>query len=211
VREHAGEFRAIGRQIALGYAQAPADLAERIRNRIATERDGGRRPGMRAGLLWAAALLLTCGLSALASWYLTYQAETRSRLQNEIVASHVRSLMQDKPFQIASSERHTVKPRFGGKIDFSPNVKDLAAQGFPLVGARVDYVAGRRVAVLVYMRRLHVINVFIWPSVPAGPHEPQARSLQGYNTITWTADDMTQWAVSDLNVAELRELRALLQ
>ena len=129
----------------------------------------------------------------------------------EIVASHVRSLMQDKPVQIASSERHTVKPWFGGKIDFSPNVKDLAAQGFPLVGARVDYVGGRRVAVLVYMRRLHVINVFMWPSTGEGPREPQAISLKGYNSVAWTAGDMTQWAVSDLNLPELREFQALLQ
>lgn len=207
----AGDYRVIGRQVASGYAQPPSDLADKIRKRIATESAAQRPPRLRSLLLWAAALLLTCGLSAFATWYLTHQAEMRGRLQNEIVANHVRSLMQDKPVQIASSERHTVKPWFGGKIDFSPNVKDLAAQGFPLVGARVDYVGGRRVAVLVYMRRLHVINVFIWPSTGEGPRGPQAISLHGYNGLDWTAGDMTQWAVSDLNVPELRELQALLQ
>jgi anti-sigma factor RsiW len=207
----AADYRAIGRQVAGGYSPAPLDLADKIRARIAAERTLDRPSRMRSLVLLAAALLLTCGLSAFTTWYLTHQAEMRGRLQNEIVASHVRSLMQDKPVQIASSERHAVKPWFGGKIDFSPNVKDLAAQGFPLVGARVDYIGGRRVAVLVYMRRLHVINVFIWPSAGDGQREVQAMSLHGYNGLEWTASDMTQWAVSDLNVPELKELQALLQ
>jgi anti-sigma factor RsiW len=80
----------------------------------------------------AAVLLLACGLSAFAGWYLAQQVVTRNRLERDIVASHVRSLLQDKPVQIASSERHVVKPWFAGKVDFSPTVKDLSAQGFPL-------------------------------------------------------------------------------
>jgi len=207
----AGDYRAMGRHIASGYAKAPADLAEKIGKRIAAERDAeGRRP-THSLLPWAAALVLSCGLSALASWYLTHQAEIRGRLQNEIIASHVRSLMQDKPVQIASSEQHTVKPWFGGKIDFSPTVKDLAAQGFPLVGARVDYVGGRRVAVLVYTRRLHVINLFLWPSAQENSGGPQATSLRGYNSVVWTAGETRQWAVSDLNLPELKVFQALLQ
>ena len=207
----AGDYRVIGRQVASGYAQPPSDLADKIRKHIAAESAAQRPPRLRSLLLWAAALLLTCGLSAFATWYLTHQAEMRGRLQNEIVANHVRSLMQDKPVQIASSERHPVKPWFGGKIDFSPNVKDLAAQGFPLVGARVDYVGGRRVAVLVYMRRLHVINVFLWPSAGDSSGGPQAISIKGYNSVVWTNDDMTQWAVSDLNLPELKQFQALLK
>jgi anti-sigma factor RsiW len=207
----AGDYRVIGRQIALGYAQAPADLAEKIGKRIAAEYDAAGQRRTRSFLPWAAALVFSCGLSAFASWYLTHQAEIRGRFQTEIIASHVRSLMQDKPVQIASSEQHTVKPWFGGKIDFSPTVKDLAAQGFPLVGARVDYVGGRRVAVLVYMRRLHVINLFLWPSAEESPGGPQATSLHGYNSVIWTAGEMRQWAVSDLNLPELKVFQALLE
>lgn len=207
----AADYRVIGRHIAAGYAQAPADLADKIGERIAAERDAaGKRP-TRSFLPWAAALVLSCALSAYASWYLTHQAEIRSRLQTEIIASHVRSLMQDKAVQIASSEQHTVKPWFGGKIDFSPAVNDLAAQGFQLIGGRVDYVGGRRVAVLVYMRRSHVINLFLWPSAGENFGGPQAISLHGYNSVSWTAGDMRQWAVSDLNLPELKEFQSLLE
>ena len=210
----ADDYRTIGRQVASGYVHPPLDLAAklRMRMRIAAEADvmPSAAPRRRTFMLQAAALLLACALSALASWYVTRQTETRDRLQSEVVATHVRSLMQDKPVQIASSERHTVKPWFAGRIDFSPNVKDLGAQGFPLVGARVDYVGGRRVAVLVYMRRLHMINVFMWPSIGTGAAEPQTSTFNGYNGVTWTANHMTQWAVSDLNLRELKELQALL-
>ena len=207
----AGDYRAIGRDVASGYAPAPADLAEKISKRIAAGRDAEGRRSTGSLLPWAAALVLSCGVSAFATWYLTHQAEVRGRLQNEIIANHVRSLMQDKPVQITSSERHTVKPWFGGKIDFSPAVKDLTAQGFPLVGARVDYVGGRRVAVLVYSRRLHVINLFQWPSEQQTSGGSQANSLHGYNSVVWSAGEMTQWAVSDLNMTELKEFQSLLR
>lgn len=120
------------------------------------------------------------------AWHLTHQAEIRGHLQTEIIASHVRSLMQDKPVQIASSEQHTVKPWFGGKIDFSPTVKDLAAQGFQL------------------MRRFHVINLFLWPSAGESFGGPQVVSLHGYNSVIWTAGNIGQWAVSDLSLPQLK-------
>ena len=206
----ADDYRSIRAQVASGYTNPPSDLADKIRKRIAAEEADAWRSRSKPRMLQAAALLLACGLSALASWYLTERAESRDRLERDILSSHVRSLMQDKPVQIASSERHAVKPWFGGKVDFSPTVKDLTAQGFPLVGARVDYVGERRVAALVYMRRLHVINVFIWPSRGDGQGQPQVVALKGYHGIVWTADGMTNWAVSDLNLPELKELQALL-
>jgi anti-sigma factor RsiW len=207
----ARDYRAIGRHVASGYAQAPADLEEKISKRIAAGRDAEERRSTGSRIPWAAALVLGCALSAFATWYLTNQAEMLGRLQNEIIGNHVRSLMQDKPVQIASSERHTVKPWFGGKIDFSPTVKDLSAQGFLLAGARVDYVGGRRVAVLVYTRRLHVINLFLWPSEQQASGGPQASSQHGYNSVVWTAGETTLWAVSDLNMTELKEFQSLLK
>jgi anti-sigma factor RsiW len=207
----AADYRAIGAQMSSGYEQPPLDLTDKIRKRIAGEATTAWRLQSHTILKQAAVLLLACGLSAFASWYLTERAAMRESLEREIVASHVRSLIQDKPVQIASSERHTVKPWFAGKIDFSPTVKDLGAQGFPLAGARVDYVGGRRVAALVYMRRLHVINVFVWPSPGDGPYEPQVVALNGYNGLMWTAEGMTHWAVSDLNLPELKELQASLR
>jgi anti-sigma factor RsiW len=116
-------------------------------------------------------------------------------------------------WQVASSDRHTVKPWFAGRLDFSPAVKDLAAEGFELTGGRLDIVGDRRIAALVYKRRQHIINVFMWPaSAGLGLESTGAMraSLRGYNVLTWTSDGLTYWAVSDLNAAELGELQKLL-
>ena len=210
----ADDYRAMGRQVAGGYEPAPSDLADKIQNRIALEDVAAptdRWSSLRRLMLQAAVLLLVSGLSALTSWYLTDRAAVRERVERDIVASHVRALMQDRPVQVASSERHTVKPWFAGKVDYAPPVAEFAEQGFPLAGARVDYVGDRRVAVLVYMRRLHVINVFVWPSANPPVAQPHIVALRGYNGLTWTSGGMTHWAISDLNLEELKQFQALLR
>lgn len=125
-------------------------------------------------------------------------------LQDEIVSSHVRSLLVDHLTDVQTSDRHTVKPWFNGKADVSPPVVDLAAQGFPLVGGRLDYIAGQPVPVIVYRRHGHVINIFVWPA-----RESAARnySERGYNMVWWTSNDLTFCAVSDVADAELLQLR----
>jgi anti-sigma factor RsiW len=125
-------------------------------------------------------------------------------LQDELVASHVRSLLADHLTDVLTSDRHTVKPWFNGKIDFSPPVVDLSGRGFPLTGGRVDYVGGRVVAALVYRRNGHIINVFIWPSMTASN---TAVEREGYNLINWTQADLSFWLVSDLNAVELKEFK----
>jgi anti-sigma factor RsiW len=118
--------------------------------------------------------------------------------------------MVDHKTDVASSDQHTVKPWFDGKLDFAPPVQDFADRGFPLVGGRLDYVHGRPVAALVYQRHKHFINVFIWPAASEGHRSEKASVLQGYNLVSWISSGMTFWAASDLNRAELEQLVQLI-
>jgi anti-sigma factor RsiW len=158
----------------------------------------------------AAALLLVCGLSVAATVLVMSRMDGMTALGREVVAAHVRSLLQESPTQIASSEAHTVKPWFAGRLEFAPAVKDLAADGFPLAGARLDYIGERRVAALVYRRRLHVVSVFLWPSAGAADSSLAGLAHRGYNIVTFSRDGIVYWVVSDLNMTELRLLQNLL-
>jgi anti-sigma factor RsiW len=132
-------------------------------------------------------------------------------LIRELLASHVRSqMLPGHEVDIASSNQHVVKPWFDGKLDFSPAVRDFAEQGFPLMGGRLDYLDNRQVAALVYKRRQHVINLFIWPST-SDSENSTALTRQGYHVLHWTRSGMSYWAVSNLNEGELRDFVHLVQ
>jgi len=149
---------------------------------------------------------LAAGLLLVISSALLYLSPAAPSGQvDELVASHVRSLEADHLLDVASTDQHTVKPWFDGKLEFAPPVIDLAPAGFPLIGGRLDYLEQRKVAALIYRRNKHVINLFIWP----GDASPQTQVKQGYNLIRFECKGMICWAVSDLNTAELQQFADL--
>jgi anti-sigma factor (TIGR02949 family) len=176
------------------YFKAPASL----RRSLAPKRP---IPWMRPMAVAAAIALMIA-----ATWVALRMRSGRELIAQDVVSGHVRSLMANHLTDVPSSDRHTVKPWFLGKLDFSPEVKDLAAQGFPLVGGRLDYVDGRPAGALVYQRGKHVINLFVWKSADRSEgHE----TLQGYNVVHWNRGGMAYWGVSDLNAGELAQFARL--
>jgi anti-sigma factor RsiW len=195
------------------YFQPPAGLEDRLRARLRKvssleERVWTIPPSWR-GIGIAAALVLCIA----GTWQVAMTRQrsiTSETIAQEVVASHVRSLMATHLTDVPSSDRHTVKPWFNGKLDFSPVVADFADRGFALDGGRLDYLNNRPVAALVYRRRQHVINLFTWPT--SQPDMPiRTFDRQGYHTFSWTKHRLTYWAVSDLNPEELRQFADMLR
>ncbi len=174
-------------------------------NRVTSMRPT-RSWGFRFGLIAATAAIVVTSFTFL---FLRSRGKDTT-LASELVAAHVRSLMVDHLVDVQSTDQHTVKPWFHGKLDFAPRVDDLAQAGYPLIGGRLDYISGRSVAVLVYQRRQHPINVFEWPST-SGAVRPHNRTASGYNMIEWNENGMEYWAVSDLNYNELAAFVDLLR
>ena len=191
---------------ALGNPQLYYSAPEELRRQVAAT---SRRSSPASGRFhWNLNWLFAISASAVAAVVLLFGLAGRQSAQEQLVAeltsSHVRSLMADHLADVISTDQHTVKPWFNGKIDFAPPIKDLAEDGFPLVGGRLDYIRGRAAAALVYSRRRHTINLFIWPE---GAAENPAALLKsrGYNLVHWSTAGMQFWAVSDLNGPELKE------
>jgi anti-sigma factor RsiW len=195
------------------YYHAPPGLAQRVRSSLRTTNDAARVPRAHLGRLLAVAA--SVGLVAAGGLALVRVLSGRSDevfLTQELVASHVRSqMLPSHRFDVASSDPHTVKPWFEGKLDYSPPVKELADQGFPLIGGRLDYLDNRPVAALVYQRRKHSINLFIWPSVPGSESPSRMVTRQGYHLFQWSQSGMTFWTVSDLNERELQDFVNLIK
>lgn len=204
------------------YGEMPSGLNSRVRVAVLAEagtRDEPREIAPRrtsVPLAWwrplsiglAAALIL-----AVFAWqrlpFGSRPGEQNPLLAQEVLDSHVRSLMADHLYDVPSTDQHTVKPWFDGKLDFSPPVVDLTPEGFELAGGRLDYISGRPVATVVYRRRKHVINLSMWPDNSTAPLNAIFRN--GYHLLHWNNGGLEYWAVSDLNPEELREFVRLLQ
>jgi len=158
---------------------------------------------LSAGVAGAGSLALACSLVM----YLSLPS-AQTVLNQEIASSHYRSLLVNHLADVASSDHHTVKPWFTGKLDYAPPVQDFAAQGFPLVGGRLDYLNKRTVAALAYRHNSHLINVFMWPE--QSDQSETLASVQGFNLLQWSEKGMHYSAISDMNAQELRSLRQLM-
>lgn len=197
------------------YYRAPDALRERIRASIAAE---SFRPKVAPRVSrwrwnWAGAIAACAAVGAI-SWNVALmQAASREDdvLVREVTAAHVRSLMLASHLNdVASTDQHTVKPWFEGKIDFAPRVEELSECGFPLVGGRLDYLDGRAVAAMTYKRRLHVVNLFEWPTTHA-KQDVQFISVNGYSIARWSDGALQYWAVSDITSADIREFARCLR
>ena len=194
------------------YFKAPPNLHKRLR--------GAARaaivdvPRYRVSAWRGASVAAASACVALLLWVLISlpaRPAADDLLAQEVVSGHIRSLMANHLTDVPSSDNHTVKPWFDGKLDFAPPVTDLTKQGFPLVGGRLDYIGSKSVAALVYQRRQHFINLFIWPANDLAESGNKMMTRQGYNVIRWTQAGMTFWLVSDLNLSELQQFAEVVQ
>ena len=188
------------------YYRAPVSLRKRIQSSV---RQAGQTTRVPRVMPWRwIGVAASLAVVLLMIWGVTrglFAPSTDNALAQQVVASHVRSLMADHLTDVASSDQHTVKPWFDGKLDFSPAVVDLTSQGFPLIGGRLDYIDNRPVAALVYRHQQHIINLFIWPSPGAHDVNTKTEMRQGYYVAHWTKSSMTYWAISDLNDVEFQD------
>jgi anti-sigma factor RsiW len=193
------------------YYTAPTQLERSIR--AALRQAAATEPKLTSNNLpwrWLA-IAATILLAISVSWNMRPSPQRvagNNLVAQNILSDHIRSLIGTHLLDVPSSDQHTVKPWFNGKLDFSPEVKDFASQGFPLIGGRLDYLMDRPVAALVYGRRQHVINVFTWPAESASIADIQF-SRNGYSAIHWAHGPMTFWAVSDISPTELAQFRDL--
>ena len=197
----------------LEYHRAPDLLRERVMRNLRSPRRRDDTPSRPVAQPWRW-LSVAAGVVAVVggAWVVATLPRDRGDevTTREAVSSHIRSLMASHLTDVASTDQHTVKPWFNGKLDFSPPVTDFARADYPLVGGRLDYLQGHPVAALVYMHRKHVINVFVWPMTGAREELARAVTQRGFHVIHATHAGMVYWVVSDLNAEELAAFARLL-
>lgn len=192
------------------YYRAPEALRDRVSVTVKDMARAERGPMFGRGLLLAASFAAV----SLVSWNLALLQAAPTRddaIEGEVLSAHVRSLMTPgRLADVESTDQHTVKPWFAGKLDFAPPVRDLVADGYPLTGGRLDYIDGHPVAALTYKRRLHPVNLFVWPDAGASDSAPKMATMKGYSIAHWTRGGMRYWAVSDAAPVEISRFAELM-
>lgn len=218
---------------AMPYYRAPAELRERIQSSLREEiaeqpartvAPDGRPLAKKQRESWPIllgsswnwlALAAAIVFAAIIAWTLLpglQRSDGEQFLATQLIAGHVRSLMANHLADVASSDQHTVKPWLDAKLDFAPPVVDLTSAGFPLIGGRLDYLDNRPVAALIYQRRKHFINLFVWPASDASRRtKAKEISRQGYHLLHWIEGDFNYWAVSDVNKEDLQNFQHLFE
>ena len=197
------DYREMSKAVAnagAGYT-APLELRRRIEASLPSVQQPSRRAVLRGFALGSAvSAIAATGLVAI-----VLRNDDAERIQSEIVSAHLRSLQAGHLTDVVSTDQHTVKPWFNGKLDVAPPVIDLTAQGFTLIGGRLDYIDARPVGAVVYRRRQHVINLFVAQTASTERHAARITTLQGFNCRRWSERGLNFWAVSDLGADELAD------
>ena len=194
----------------LEYHRAPDLLRERVMSNLRTARRRDGAPSRPAAQPWRWLGAAVAVIAVVGGTWIVARDRGDDATAREAVSGHIRSLMANHLTDVASTDQHTVKPWFNGKLDFSPPVTDFAGADYPLVGGRLDYLQGHSVAALVYMHRKHIINVFVWPVASAHEELGPAVTQRGFHVIQGTHAGMAYWVVSDLNVEELATFARML-
>jgi anti-sigma factor RsiW len=182
--------------------KAPLELRRRIEASLPQPKQAPSRRAVLRGFAMGSAVsaIAATGLVAI-----ILRSDDEARIESEVVSAHLRSLQAGHLTDVLSTDQHTVKPWFNGKLDEAPPVIDLTAQGFTLIGGRLDYVDTRPIGAIVYRRRAHVINLFVAQTASAERRAAKIETIQGFNIRRWSERGLNYWAVSDLAADELAE------
>jgi anti-sigma factor RsiW len=183
--------------------KAPQALRHRVEATLAVPRRvAPDRRSLLKGLVMGSMLSAAAAASVVV---VSLRVTDEQRLFGEVVTAHLRSLQAEHLTDVPSSDRHTVKPWFTGRLDVAPPVPDLTAEGFRLIGGRLDYIDGKPIAAIIYKRRAHVINLFVAQGLSSAPFSPRSKSIQGFNLLRWNELGLDLVAISDVNADELEE------
>src|SRR5436190_5044067 len=200
-RQHGELHQALG--LAPLRYEAPAALRRRVEGAFAApKRAAPNRRSLLQGLVMGSMLSAAAAASIVV---VAFRVEDEQRILGEVVTAHLHSLQAEHLTDVLSSDQHTVKPWFSGRLDVAPPVLDLTTEGFRLVGGRLDYIDGKPIAAIVYKRRAHIINLFVAQTLGSAPFAPRSKSVQGFNILRWSEQGLDLAAISDINVDELRE------